>query len=857
MKSQFENYLNSGTDELINRLSSTTIDNDEKKALVQAFLDVIANRVNAEDSFIDLDYIFECASLKHIDALLYSADQSIDGDYDYDKSMALVNRYLSILRGFQTKNWPLPDLLIQDLNVFTSNIEARKTETSCISAIIKKDHELDDIFDKLNSKPDLETCDKATKLVYELKHYLEISQKQGYKVPNIHNSDYNTSLDQVNAARKTIEKNADLESRIVDNDVELLAIELSKNTNAKQWNQAVLLCQEQASLLETCKDQKIKPPKIKCTGLQNTKEKYEHFLKMTALDKTISKIGEIAETDEEYAEIAQKCKEQEKNIEKCQQNSWSIPLLANENPRKYSKRIQKSIKHRILKKKARRVLIIFAIIVVGIIGVFIFGIYIYRKGKCKIPFDNEHLICTNYSQIEKELRDAGFVNISTEPVKSGWKKDDIAIGLRISDTLEEEIEGSYYKPETPIIIEYSSDNRVDVTNLASNWRNQTIEELQDKLEEAGFKNIVVQEEQTQDKSKAGLITRILFNSLEYNNGECYIPVSAPIELTYYEYKIDIGKYPSDFIGKDYNIVVDELKDKGFNNISIDYSKSGLSYDNTIIKVLVGNSDIFGPGSFIAPDENITVIYSSAGRIDASPVLADWKQQDYSDVLSGFNDLGLNNVTVTPVDTRNKEENRKIQNIVINEEQYDSGNCYVPKDAFIDLSYYNLAIVMPSDEDDFIHDKDYDVVETELKKLGFENIMIERKSGFWANLFHHEYEVESIKINGEEEFKQGDVFRCKTPIVVVIYSDKDPIECPNCGADLALQKGFSDQKPYWICLECGQMLINPDVDSTSDIAWFCNECGDMLNVQDGFTEETGEWKCKKCGFINNVDPSTIH
>ena len=80
-------------------------------------------------------------------------------------------------------------------------------------------------------------------------------------------------------------------------------------------------------------------------------------------------------------------------------------------------------------------------------------------------------------------------------------------------------------------------------------------------------------------------------------------------------------------------------------------------------------------------------------------------------------------------------------------------------------------------------------------------------------------------------------------------------CPRCQADLTLQKGYSNDLPYWICKGCGEMLINPEIDS--DISWICDGCGTMLNIQPGFNEECGEWTCTECGFKNKIDKSEIY
>ena len=54
-----------------------------------------------------------------------------------------------------------------------------------------------------------------------------------------------------------------------------------------------------------------------------------------------------------------------------------------------------------------------------------------------------------------------------------------------------------------------------------------------------------------------------------------------------------------------------------------------------------------------------------------------------------------------------------------------------------------------------------------------------------------------------------------------------------------------------------MLINPSVETDSDIAWICDGCGKMLNIQPGFKEECGEWKCVECGHINKIDPDDLY
>jgi len=80
-------------------------------------------------------------------------------------------------------------------------------------------------------------------------------------------------------------------------------------------------------------------------------------------------------------------------------------------------------------------------------------------------------------------------------------------------------------------------------------------------------------------------------------------------------------------------------------------------------------------------------------------------------------------------------------------------------------------------------------------------------------------------------------------------------CPRCEANITMQKGYSNDLPYWICKGCGEMLINPAL--PGDIAWICDGCGEMLNIQEGFSEECGAWKCFQCGYENKIDKSEIY
>ena len=82
-------------------------------------------------------------------------------------------------------------------------------------------------------------------------------------------------------------------------------------------------------------------------------------------------------------------------------------------------------------------------------------------------------------------------------------------------------------------------------------------------------------------------------------------------------------------------------------------------------------------------------------------------------------------------------------------------------------------------------------------------------------------------------------------------------CPRCDANLTLQKGYDNLLPYWKCLGCGEMLINPQDEAFSGVVWICDQCNALLNNQVGFHEKSDEWKCAECGYINEICTKEIY
>ena len=85
-------------------------------------------------------------------------------------------------------------------------------------------------------------------------------------------------------------------------------------------------------------------------------------------------------------------------------------------------------------------------------------------------------------------------------------------------------------------------------------------------------------------------------------------------------------------------------------------------------------------------------------------------------------------------------------------------------------------------------------------------------------------------------------------------------CKSCGSWLDRQEGFCKYYSFWFCRDCGELMINPEVELHDElfpgVVWFCDGCGEMLNNQNGFKDNCGFWICDVCDHITEITVENI-
>ena len=190
--------------------------------------------------------------------------------------------------------------------------------------------------------------------------------------------------------------------------------------------------------------------------------------------------------------------------------------------------------------------------------------YVYQ---ISIGNNSNGFIGENYKTVEKNLKDMGFNNIRTEEISSGWAKEGSVTKLTVNG--EENYESnSAYDPDAKIVVQYSSGGRINATSCFSDWQNTNYTKVKSNLDKAGFTNVKMIENITEVPSNDELISKIKINNGTFSSGECYIQKDAPIYIDYYVCKLKIGIPSSEIKDKNYKDLAEELKQKGFSNITI-------------------------------------------------------------------------------------------------------------------------------------------------------------------------------------------------------------------------------------------------------------------------------------------------
>lgn len=774
MSIKYEDYLGTGTNKLMEFLSSTDIDEGEREAVVTAFSGELADNICDTENLEDSEALIYRTSLEYNDGKISEVLANNAATYsDYEKAIKRCCRVREMMQLFAAKKWSIPRLRNSNLDKCEESLRKLQESTSISNKIIDEDRKIDKMKRTAQAELSVQICDIVLGLLDELANDIVLCKKKKVALPAINNKDTKKAVKKMNELRKIAEQKEAFCQRIEGIDLQIQNIVTLQKTSEEQWHEVISLCEKQVTLLAECSKKQWPAPIIRNDNPRDIANKYRHYLSMNSLDAAIFSNRGLLSSRKQYKTFFVNCSQQANNIETCRRNQWTIPDLNVSDPNGLAAEVQKEKVQKDKTKKLKRTLILILVGVIALFALAVFCIGKYREGKAQIPFDDSYVGGESLDLIYQELDDAGFTDIQKVQDNSGWYDNNEVISVSIDNKLSY-TQGTYVNPDVSVIITYCSSGRIYVTDLLSNWAETNYQTICDALKTAGFTNINTKAVDTSDKNKDALVSSLTLNGLDYSNEYCYLPKNAPITVAYYTLKIGIGNSSSEFIGQDYQAVVQSLKESGFTKVQTEEINTGWTKGNSVIGVTVNNTDSYNSNQSFEPDVKIVVKYSSNDRVDATAVLKNWSTQDYETIQKKLKAKGFSNITVKEKITDNKATNHQVASVTINGASFKSGDCYVQKGASIVIEYYALKISVGESAKSLTSNTEgkYSSVVTSLQNIGFSNIQVLRNNSLVNGWITKEGSIESISIDGNDAFSETDAFYYDAPVVIVVNTFKN-------------------------------------------------------------------------------------
>ena len=262
----------------------------------------------------------------------------------------------------------------------------------------------------------------------------------------------------------------------------------------------------------------------------------------------------------------------------------------------------------------------------------------YQTGDCYIPKNAPIIISkyvykipigsssadfsgSNYTTVVDSLKAKGYTNVSTEAVKSGWKKENTVISVSVNGAINYTSK-DMFKEDAKIVVRYSSDTRIDATGTVKKWKSITLEEMQQELKTLGFTNIRTASTDTNDTTKHHKISGIKIGSESYESGEFHAQKSAQITIVYFRSRKSIGKTKDEIRGLgDYTKAKQYFTNRGFTNITFKRTDDLNGFkewggwiwgqpDKGVRNITINGKDNFKSEDVFYLDENIVILVNT-------------------------------------------------------------------------------------------------------------------------------------------------------------------------------------------------------------------------------------------------------
>ena len=190
MDLSFGEYLERGTQKILEIVSSTSVSDEERDTIIEAYTAELSNNIGNTSKLKDYELLACEASLKHIDEKISEILANTNSKYDdYATAISLCERQKALIDEFHSKGWSLKDIANTNVDSCIDELRKRQDSTSLTNKIIEEDHQITYLIQQAQQDLSVKTCESANEVIDAFERNLELAKAKKTKIASIENKD--------------------------------------------------------------------------------------------------------------------------------------------------------------------------------------------------------------------------------------------------------------------------------------------------------------------------------------------------------------------------------------------------------------------------------------------------------------------------------------------------------------------------------------------------------------------------------------------------------------------------------------------------------------------------------------------
>ncbi len=610
-------YIQDASKIIERTIDSSALDKKEKSDAIKALISTMT-----ENPFIDSGRDDSCENYYYKFMVNYMDKELTDlfsqefiNQILYNKARVLVDVQRANIVFLKIHKIEFEKLNNPDLDEYLKLMNIKFNNTTLIEKTKNKEYE---IFEKFRYRDAFSSSEFNTffALVSEYESLINECRNNKLDCSRFRFNKVNEFKLDVQEFQKKYAKRQALYVELLKLDKEIVLLDETNEYNEELLNKLIEKCHAMNELMLKCKKKSWDlPPVIQCSSPGKSIDRYLLYKKMIETDKVIYPIVN-AEDISKLKRLRTLCLAQRINIQTCNINNWKIPNL------KVAQidYLYEQSNHLIdVATKSRRKKITLTIVLISIVLIFssvIWGNIYYKSTHSKINYSTDEIIGMNYRKAMRIFNSAGFENVREKEVDEGYLPSGQVCSVTINSN-SNIVAGRSYRNDADVTIRYSSSDRIDITNIVDSWESEDYRNLIGILELRQF-DVDVIEVFNDSLSYNGETESLIINGVPYQGGTCCVPPGCSIEFYVYALAIRIDDDPDFFIGRNYESVLDDLEEMGFDNIIFertdDLITGFVTREESIESIEINNSSSFDEDDVFCHDVEIVItVHTFSGR----------------------------------------------------------------------------------------------------------------------------------------------------------------------------------------------------------------------------------------------------